>query len=105
MALFNYMCLVLVYPEIEIIFPNPVDRNDQETGVCFVKTWPPLTTNDEMDVLTDDNCPITKGPIKNIDMYTTAIFFTLDDINSFCLQLKCWTQFDMKKTNITISKY
>ena len=102
MALFNDMCLILVFPEIEIFFPNPVNRSDQVTGVCFVKTWPPLT---EMDVWTDDNCTITKDPIKSTDMYTTAIFFTLDDINSFSLQLNCWTQFGIKITNIIISKY
>ena len=102
MALFNYMCLILVLPEIEIIFPNPMNRSDQETGVCFVKTWPPLT---EMDVWTDDNCKITKDPIKSTDMYTTAIFFTLDNISSFCLQLNCWTQFKTKITNININKY
>ena len=89
---------------MKIILPNPVDNNVQEIGACLVKAWPPLISDSEMDVWTDNNCAITKGPIKNIDMYTTAIFFTLDDINSFCLQVTCWTQFDLTRTHINISK-
>ena len=87
-----------------MVFPNPVDTNVPETGVCLVKAWPPLNTSDEMDVFTDSNCAITKGSIKNIDMYTTAIFFTLDNINSLCLQVDCWTQLDIKTARITTSK-
>ena len=87
-----------------MVFPNPVDTNVPETGVCIVKAWPPLITSDEMDVFTDGDCAITKGSIKNIDMYITAIFFTLDDINSFCLQVNCWTQLDVKTARIITSK-
>ena len=87
-----------------MVFPNPVDTDAQETGVCLVKAWPPLITSDEMDVYTDSNCAITKGSIKNVDMYTTALFFTLDHINSKCRQVNCWTQFDTKTVPITISK-
>ena len=106
-TLFSYVEFVLyiVSPEVKMIFPNPVDTNVPETGVCLVKAWPPLITTDEMDVFTDSNCAITKGSIKNIDMYTTAMFFTLDDINSFCLQVNCWTQLDVKTARITTSKW
>ena len=104
MALFNHMCLILVQPEVKLVFPNHVDNNVQETGVCLVKAWPLLTTNYEMDVSTDHNCPITKGSIKHIDMYSTAIFFTLDNINSFCQRVSCWTQLDTKTIDIATSK-
>ena len=67
-----------------MMIPNPVDDHVQETAVCTVtvKVWLPfLTTGDEMDVSMNNDCAITKGPIKSIDMCTTAISFMLDDIN------------------------
>ena len=67
-----------------MMFPNPVHDNVQETTVCIVtvKAWLPfLTAGDEMDVSMNNDCAITKGPIKSIDMCTTAISFMPDDIN------------------------
>ena len=98
------MYLILVQPEVKMVFPNHVDNNVQEAGVCLVKAWPPLISNYDMDVSTDNNCPITKGSIKIIDMYSTAIFFTLDNINSSCRRVSCWTQLDTKTIDIATSK-
>ena len=96
----------VILPEVELILPDHagVGNNVQERprGLCFAKTWPLLTAND-MDVLSDDGCTITKFPFSIIDIYTTAIFFTLDNINSSCL-ITCFMQLKTKEKNITISK-
>ena len=93
-------------PEVELILPDyaSVGNNVQERprGLCFAKTWPLLTAND-MDVFSDNGCTITKFPFSIIDIYTTAIFFTLDNINSSCL-IACHMQLNPQEKNITISK-
>ena len=81
MALFAYVCLFyfMTLPEVVMMIPNPVDDHVQETAVCMVtvKAWLPfLTTGDEMDVSTNNDCVITKGPIKNIDVHHCNIFYT-----------------------------
>ena len=91
-------------PEVKIILPDHVSNNVQEhtLGVCFAKTWPLLTAND-MNVVTDDSCTITKFPLSIVDIYTTAIFFTLDNIDGSCL-ITCLMQMNPQKKNIIISK-
>lgn len=93
-----------VTPEVEITFPSLVHNNAQEYGVCYVKAWPLLTAN----VFTnDDRCAIVKRPLTTTDhdIYTTAISFTLDNINRSCLYIICWTQLKTERKNITISKW
>ena len=54
-------------------------------SLCTVKAWPPLLTTNDMDVFTNGSCAITKDPLSYIDIYTTAMFFTLEvNINSPC---------------------
>ena len=89
---------------MKIIFPDMVHNHAQVLGVCYAKAWPQLTTND-MDVLTDDSCAITKDPVTNIDTYTTALYFTLDNVNSSCQRISCLTKFKEEVKHINISKY
>ena len=88
-------------PEVEIIFPRRVHTNVPEEGVCYVKTWPQpwmsVTTN-------ESSCVITTKPLRIIDTYTTAIFFTLNNINSSCL-ITCWTGNNNKHQRIDVGKY
>ena len=94
-----------VTPEVEIIFPRLIHSNFQEFGVCMVKAWPLLLTADVFDVFTNNNsCAIAQQPLTTIDIYTTAIFFALDHINSSCLYITCWTHLKIERKNIIISK-
>ena len=88
---------------MKIIFPDVVHNNAQVYGACYARVWPQLTTND-MDVLTDSSCAITKGPVTNIDTYTTAVYFTLDNINSSCQRISCLTDLKEEVKYINISK-
>ena len=88
-------------PELKILFPDLVHNHAQEHGVCYAKAWPQLTTKD-MDVLTDDSCAITKGPVTDIDTYTTGLHFTLDNINSSCQRISCVTKLTRQVKYINI---
>ena len=96
-----------VPPEVTIIFPSLVQYGIQQSGVCTVKAWPPLLTTNDMDVFTNGSCVITKDPLSHIDIYTTAMFFTLEmNINSPCFSVSCVTQLAPPETkNINISKF
>ena len=82
---------------------SELSLNDvEQLGVCYVKAWPPQLINSGIDVITNDDCSITKQPLKYIDIYTRAIFFTLEgNINSPCLTVTCWTQFDIKTIHMS----
>ena len=90
---------------MQLIFPNNVDENTLSPGACYVKAWRLLTT-DEIDVFTNNGCAITRYPatVAIDSTYTTAIFFTLDKINSSCHTISCLTPFRMEVKNFTISK-
>ena len=81
-----------------MIFPELLHNNVKQPGVCYTKAWPPqLIKDSDIDVLTNDNCSITKQPLNYIDIYTKAIFFTLEgNISSACLNVTCWTPYDIK---------
>ena len=85
-----------------MIFLDNVDENTHSPGVCYVRAWPMLTT-DDIHVTTDDGCTITKYPITIDNTYTTAILFTLDNINSSCQQISCLTKFNEKVKHLSIS--
>lgn len=101
--MYDYITYVpTVTPEVEIIFPSLVHNNGQEYGVCYVKAWPLLMAT----VFTnDDRCVITRHLLATIDIYTTVVFFTLDNINSSCLFITCLMQLKAEEKNITISKW
>ena len=82
---------------------SELSRDDvKQPGVCYAKAWPPQLINGEIDVFTNDNCSITKQPLKYIDIYTKAIFFTLEGTSdSPCLTVTCWTQFDIKTIHMS----
>ena len=94
-----------VPPEIKMIFPDSVHTNTQQFGACYVRAWPMLTA-DDINVFTDDcGCAITKYPISNESTYTTAILFTLENINSSCQHISCFTKFKEETKYITIGKH
>ena len=92
-----------VPPKIGLIFPNSMPINTQQFGACYVRAWPMFTTND-IDVLTDDDCTITKYPVSDETTYTKAILFTLDNNTSSCQHITCYTQFRKEMKYITIGK-
>ena len=83
--------------------PDKEDDNTQQHGICYVKAFP-LFTLDETHVSTDEHCAITKHPVTSNSSYTTAIFFTLDNINSYCQHISCLTQIHEEVKHISISK-
>ena len=87
---------------MRLIFPDSVEENTQQHGVCYVDAWPVFTT-DEINVLTDDGCAITKYPISINSTYTMAIFYTLDNVSNSCQRITCWTQFEAQVKYIHIS--
>ena len=89
---------------MQLISPDIVDENTHSPGACYVKAWPMLTV-DDMHVFTDDGCVITKYPVSIDSTYTTAILFTLDNVNSSCQQISCLTRFNEKVKHFRISKY
>ena len=88
---------------MQLIFSTIVDENTHSPGVCYVRKWPMLTT-DDINVYTDDGCAITKYPVRTDGTYTTAILFTLDKINSSCQQISCLTPFKKEVKHFIISK-
>ena len=95
-----------VPPEVTVVFPALVHYDVQQHGVCIVKAWPSLLTTDDMDVFKNGSCAIAKDPLSYIDIYTTALFFTLEmNINSTCFSVSCHTNHGQVETkNINISK-
>ena len=90
-------------PEMELIVPDKADNNTQQHGICYVKAFP-LFPTDEVHVSTDEHCAITKHPVTNNGSYITAVFFTLDNINSYCQRISCLTQIHEEVKYISISK-
>ena len=88
---------------MQLIFPDNVDENTQQYGICFVRIFPMFTV-DDVHVSTDDGCAITKHPVTINSTYTTAIFFTMDNINSHCRHISCLTQLKKEVKYISISK-
>ena len=85
--------------EMQMIVPDSAHVNTP--GICYVKAWPMLTT-DEINVFTDDGCAITKYAVTINSTYTTAILFTLD---SSCQRVSCWTPFNPEEVKlISMSK-
>ena len=105
-VVFTFICVFFYFkvkPEMQMIFPDNVNTHTQQHGICYVKTFPMFTT-DNITVYTDDGCAITKYPVSINSTYTTAIFFTLDDIDSSCQYVTCLTQFKREVKNINICK-
>ena len=71
---------------MEFIVPDKADNNSRQCGICYAKAFP-LFPTDEIHVSTDERCAITKHPVTNNSSYITAIFFTLDNINSYCQRI------------------
>ena len=92
-----------VAPEMDLIVPDKVGYNTQQRGICYVKAFP-MFIPDEIHVSTDEHCAITKYPVISNSSYTTAIFFTLDNINSYCQRISCLTQIHEEVKHISISK-
>ena len=87
---------------MQLILSDIVPNITQPHGICYVKSWPKLTTG-EMGVFTNDGCIITKYPLNYINTYTMAIIFMLDNITSSC-SISCWTQFNIEVKNVDLSK-
>ena len=103
-ALTIYICMLFyieVPQEMQMIVPDSAHMNTP--GICYVKAWPMLTT-DEINVFTDDGCAITKFIVTINSTYTTAILFTLDNVNSSCQRISCLTQFNEEVKHISMSK-
>ena len=75
----------------------------QQSGACYIRAWPMLTT-DDIDVYTDDGCAITKHPVSDESTNITAILFTLDNITGSCQRISCFTQFKEQMKYINIGK-
>lgn len=88
---------------MQLILQDSAEENTQQPGVCYVKAWPTLTT-DDINILTDEGCAITKYVTRNESTYTTAILFTLNNINSSCQKISCFTPLNIKVKHIRISK-
>ena len=89
---------------MQLIFPVSAEENTNQPGVCYVKAWP-MVAPDSINVVTDYNCAITKYPFSNNSTYTTAILFTLENINSSCQVITCSTEFKSEVKYINISEY
>ena len=63
-----------------------------------------MLTADDINMFTDDGCAVTKYPISNESTYTTAILFTLENINSSCQHISCFTRFREETKHINIGK-
>ena len=88
---------------MQLIFPDIVDENTHSPGVCYVKSWPMLGAKD-IHVFADDGCAITKYFLSIDSTYTTAIVFTLDNINSHCQNISCLIQSDLEEKHFSIGK-
>lgn len=89
-----HLCFT-VRPEVQLILSDT-----KTSGVCQAKLWP----TDEMYVFTSntDDCTVTKYPVNNINTYTMAVNFTVENITSSC-NIYCMVGTCMN--NIIISKY
>ena len=85
---------------MQMIVPDSAHVNT--LGICYVKAWPMLTT-DEINVFTD-GCAITKLAVTINSTYTTAILFTLDNVDSSCQHVSCLTPFNEEVKHISMSK-
>ena len=85
---------------MELPVLDKANDNTQQYGICCVKAFPMFTT-DEIHVSTDERCAITKYSVSS---YTTAMFFTLDTIKSYCQHISCLTQIHEEVKYISISK-
>ena len=91
---------------MQLIFPDNVAENTHSPGVCYVKSWPMLGA-DDIIVFADDGCAITKYFLSIDSTYTTAIVFTLDNVNSNCQNISCLIQSsesDLEVKHFRISK-
>ena len=78
-----------VRQRLTIIMPNITNETSNEPAVCYATGWP---RPQNLSITSQNNCDITTDGVKEIDRYTTAVFFALHNIRRNCKRITCQTE-------------
>ena len=78
-----------VRQRLTIIMPNITNETSNESAVCYATGWP---RSQNLSITLQNNCDIRTDEVKEIDRYTTAVFFTLHNIRRTCKRITCQTE-------------